>query len=84
MRDEFGNSLPQRSFAKQDHPPQTGFLYGPNKPLCMSVQIGRLWWQLYTLHASTPQGRQKLSRVQRIAIMNQLSLSSQETVDIIR
>jgi len=50
MEQKFVNSMPQASFAEENHSIQAGFLDRPDKPLRISVQVRRSRRQLQTLH----------------------------------
>src|SRR5215469_610182 len=81
MGHEVLNRCPQGAFSKQDQPFQTGFLDAAHKSLGVSVQIRTSRWQLHGLHASILQRAEKLVCEQRIAIMDEIALIREQSLD---
>jgi hypothetical protein len=52
MRHEFVNRRTQRTLSEQDHPVQTGFPDGSDKPLGVGIQTWRSRRQLHGLHST--------------------------------
>ena len=84
MSYELSYRISERVFAKQNHLVQTAFLDCSNEPFRTGIQVGRPWRQLHRFNALLRQHSEKVSRVQRIAIVNELALSLQESVYVIR
>ena len=83
MRDKFVNRLAQRAFTEQDHSLQTRFLNRPYEAFRVGVQIRRTWRELHALDSGATKRAQKLRGVQRIAVMDQVSLPHQETLHVV-
>ena len=77
---DFVEGLPQGTFPEQDHPFQAGLFDGSDEPLGVGIQIGWARQQFHGFHPSGLQSLQKLCRVQRVAVMDQVSFAHQETV----
>ena len=84
MLHEITDSAPQRIFTKEDHLLQTVFLDSPYKTFRVGIQIRASGRQLDRFDSHIRQHVQKLLRIQWIAIMNQIPLPLEETVDLIR
>ena len=69
MGHEVLNCRPQRAFAEQDHPFQTGFLDAADKSFSVGVQIRRSRWQLDGLDTNILEGAEKPVREQPVPIM---------------
>ena len=53
---------------------------GPDKPFCVGIEIRTSRWQLHWIYASSLQNAFELRCVQRISVMDQVSLACQEAV----
>ena len=84
MRHEFSNGISQSVLPEQDHPIQTTFFNRAHKPFRKCVQIRRSRWQLDRFDAGIGDYAEKLIRIQRVTIMNQISFAVEEPVDRIR
>jgi hypothetical protein len=84
MHDEILDCGPQGLFSEQDQAIQTGLLDAADKPFCMGIQIRRSRWQFHGFDTHRGQQAQKLGRVQRIAVMDQVALLLENAVDCIR
>src|SRR5215831_7849628 len=83
VRNKLTNGIPQGVFTKEDHPLQTTLLDAPHKPLRIGIQVGRSGRQSHRFDAGIGQQLQKISRVEWIAIMNEIVLSLEESVHTI-
>ena len=80
VRDVLTNSCSKRIFAKEDHSFQAVFLDRADKPLRICIQVGRTWWKLHRVDSGLVEEADKLLRVERIAVMNQISILLQEAI----
>ena len=80
VRDVLANSCSKRIFAKEDHSFQAVFLDRPDKPFRIGIQVGRSWWKLHRVDSGLVEEADKILRVERIAVINQISILLQETI----
>jgi hypothetical protein len=81
MCHELPDRLPQRTLAKEDQSIQARLLDGPHKAFRMGVQVGGTRRQLHRLDSNIREHIHELRREQRVAIMDQIPLSKQQTID---
>jgi len=74
MCNEFSNRVSQRIFTKENHLLQTTFFDRADESLRVCVQIRRTRRQLNGLDANVSQNAQKLWCVQRISIVDEITL----------
>src|SRR5215471_6357669 len=84
MIQELANAIPQRIFSEENHLIQATFLNSPYETLGVGVQIRGTRRQFDRFDTYIGQHRQEFLRIQRIAIMNRILLSSEEAIDLIR
>src|ERR1700689_3894521 len=74
------NGGPQRRLSEEDQPLQAGLLNAADKSLRVGVQIRGSRRQFHRLHSRIGNRLQKLSGEERIPIVNQVSLSGQDSL----
>jgi hypothetical protein len=79
--DEFTNSSAKRTLTEQDQPVQARFLDAPDEAFRVGVQVRRPRGQFYWFNAATFEHRKELTSEQRIAIMDEVTLSCEQTID---
>src|SRR5262249_5455297 len=84
MHAEIFNRIPYRMFAEEDHSFQASFLDRSDKPLRMRIQVRTSRWQFHGFDSRSTQYVQKFACVQWVAIMNEISLIHEKTIDDIR
>src|SRR5262249_37023451 len=81
MRHKLTNRIPQRAFAKEDHLPQAILPNRSDEPFRISIQIRRLRRQFDGLDSDRGKRSEKLSRVKRISIVDQIALPREKTIN---
>ena len=71
----------QGAFSRQDQPVQTAFFDAAHNSLRVGVQIRTPWWQPLRFYIGVLQRAQEFVREQWIPIMNQIALTSEQTIN---
>jgi len=80
---ELANAVPQRIFSEENHLIEAAFLHS-SYDVRLGVQIRGSRRQFDRFDPYVGQHRQEFLHIQRIAIMNQIPLSSEEAIDLPR
>ena len=78
VRYKFMEGLPQSALPKQDQPFQAGLFARSDEAFRVGIQIGRAWRQFHSLHSGAFQDLGEFRGEQRIPIVDQVSLPTQE------
>src|SRR5262245_64680946 len=73
MCNEMSNGVSERIFTKENHLLQTTFFDRPDKPFRIRIQIRRSRRQFDGLDAGIRKDAKKLSRIQRISIVDEIA-----------
>jgi hypothetical protein len=80
MRKVLSNGCPQRIFTKENRSFQTFFFDRADERFCKCIQDGRTWWELHRVDSGFFEEAHELLRVERILVVNQISVRLQEAV----
>src|SRR5262249_10824482 len=81
MRHKLANRIPQSVFTKEDHLLQTILPNRSDEPFRISIQIRRLRRQFDGLDSDRGKRSEKLPRVKRISIVDQIALPREKTIN---
>ena len=77
---EFPDRLPQRALPEKDQSIQARFLARPHKAFRMGIQVWRTGRKFHRLNSHLREHKLELRREQRVAIMDQIPLTQEETI----
>src|SRR6516162_9575024 len=83
MIQELANAVPQRIFSEKNQLIQTAFLNSLYETFGVRIQIWGPRRQFDRFNACIGQHRQEFLRIQRIAIMDEVPVSSEKAIDLI-
>src|SRR5215470_4081723 len=81
MRQKLANRIPQRVFTKEDHLPQAILPNRSDEPFRVSIQIRRLRRQFDGLDSDRGKRSEKVPRVKRIAIVDQIPFPCEKNIN---